>query len=40
MSRHARIRQRGTGLILVLGIGLPVMGMAALAHFMFRSAQL
>ncbi len=38
MSRRARIRQRGTGLILVLGLGLLVMGMAALAHSMFRSA--
>jgi Tfp pilus assembly protein PilX len=38
MSRRARIGQRGTGLILVLGIGLLVMGMAALAHSMFRSA--
>ncbi len=38
MSRRARVRQRGTGLILVLGLGLLVMGMATLAHSMFRSA--
>jgi hypothetical protein len=38
VSPRARRRQRGTGLILVLGIGMLVMGMAALANVMFRTA--